>query len=123
MSAIFRTSRLPLAIFFLATNALPFLCCERVSVITCEFAFADDDGEGPALELAYDRGATAPANELFRSQTAARKLMSQAMSQAITPRVGMRPSLLARQTLASVTGKYNIPTAAESPGDSCDTPR
>jgi hypothetical protein len=77
---IFRTERLPLAIFLHATGRLRFLGCEPNGDGKVRFVFADQENSGAQVELDYERGAPVAATALFASQKYLRRKMSGALN-------------------------------------------
>ena len=73
----FVTERLQLAIYLHATNGLPFSRCQHGSDGRVQFIFSDPNQIGCELELAFERGATTRATDIFASQKFIRRKMSQ----------------------------------------------
>jgi hypothetical protein len=78
-NATFLTERLPLAIFFHATQRLRLSRCERVGE-KVQFIFADPEQIGNQAELDFENGECVPAKSLFASQTFLRRQMSDALN-------------------------------------------
>jgi hypothetical protein len=74
---VFKTRRLPLAIWIDAANGehnLTFSHCQPIGGSMVEFCFSDPGNEGPLVEREFDRGnAVAEVSRLFASQRFLRK--------------------------------------------------
>jgi hypothetical protein len=79
-SRIFSTERLQLAIYFHASQKLPFLRCEDQGNGKIRFVFEDSSHCGSEAELEFDRGAEVAATDLFASQKYLRRKMSEALN-------------------------------------------
>jgi hypothetical protein len=77
----FRTDRLNLAIFLLATKALQLRGLDVVRPGGCEFIFADPDDRGAELEFSFHEGALVRAVSLFAAQVTLRRMMTEKLNQ------------------------------------------
>jgi hypothetical protein len=76
----FSTERLHLAIYLHASGQLPFLGCLPTGSGRVYFEFSDPEGIADELELAFEQGASVPANALFASQKFLRRKADEALS-------------------------------------------
>ncbi len=77
---VFETDKLPLAVFIHTRDALPFLGVKEGRPGRMVFEFQDPDGQGPQLELEFQRGAEVSASALFASYKYLRSALSKATS-------------------------------------------
>ena len=77
----FKTERLPLAVFLHAANRLSFKNCEPSRPGKLVFIFDDPDNRGIDEQLAFDAGASVPANAIFGSYNFMRQVMTETKSQ------------------------------------------
>jgi hypothetical protein len=76
----FTTERLQLAIYLHASRSLAFARCESAGNGKAAFVFDDPDGQGPEMELEFDRGAPLSASALFASQKFLRRKMTETLN-------------------------------------------
>jgi hypothetical protein len=67
LSNVFRTGRLPVAMFIHASNRLRFLNVEPVGDARMEFIFDDPERQGPQLEYEFEQVAKLAANIMYAS--------------------------------------------------------
>lgn len=78
LSHVFRTGRLPVAMFIHASNRLRFLRVEPIGDARMEFVFDDPECQGPELEYEFEQGAKLAANIMYAALKFLRSKMTAA---------------------------------------------